>query len=127
MGKIRVLVANRPLLMRDLVLTAIANQPDVELVGTTQQESEVQELVQRTRPDVLILALDRSGTAPALCGFLLGCYPLMKVLGVDPEQNLSVLYWAAMDIRSKAVEMSAEGLLSVLRESVQAVPDVARG
>jgi DNA-binding NarL/FixJ family response regulator len=125
--KIRVLVANRPLLMRDLVLTAIANQPDVDLVGTAQQESEVQDLVHRTRPDVLILALDRAGAAPELCGFLLGCYPQMKVLGVDPERNVSVLYWAAMDIRSKSVEMSAQGLLGVLRESAQAEPDMAPG
>ena len=40
MRKIRVLVANRPRLMRELVLATIADQPDIEVVGETQNESE---------------------------------------------------------------------------------------
>lgn len=119
-------MANRPLLMRDLVLATIANQPDIDIVGTAQQQSEVSDMVQRTRPDVLILALDRSGAPPELCGFLLGCYPQMKVLGVDPERNISVFYWAVLDIRSKPVEMSAQGMLDALRGSAEGPLDSAK-
>ena len=115
MRKIRVLVANRPRLMRELVLARIADQPDIEVVGETQNESEIAELVDTTRPDFLIIALDQTAGRPELCGFLLGRYPGMKVLAVAPQENSSILYSAFVDIRAKQVENSEQGLLKSLR------------
>jgi len=37
--------------MKDLVLETIGDQPDIEVVGETQDEAEITELVERTRPD----------------------------------------------------------------------------
>jgi len=113
--KIRVLVANRPRLMRELVLATIADQPDIEVVGETQNESEIAELVDTVRPDFLIIALDQTKGRPELCGLLLGRYPEMKVLAVAPQENNSVLYSAFVDIRAKRVENSEQGLLNSLR------------
>jgi chemotaxis response regulator CheB len=113
--KIRVLVANRPRLMRELVLATIADQPDIEVVGETQNEAEIAELVDMTRPDFLIMALDQAEGRPELCGFLLGQYPRMKVLAVAPQENNSILYSAFVDIRAKHVENSEQGLLNSLR------------
>jgi chemotaxis response regulator CheB len=113
--KIRVLVANRPRLMRELVLATIADQPDIEVVGETQNEAEIAELVDTTRPDFLIMALDQAEGRPELCGFLLGQYPRMKVLAVAPQENNSILYSAFVDIRAKHVENSEQGLLNSLR------------
>jgi chemotaxis response regulator CheB len=113
--KIRVAVANRPRLMRELVLATITEQPDIEVVGETQNSEEITELVERVRPDFLIVALDETNTRPDLCGFLLGRYPQMKVLAVSPERNRSVFYWAFVDIRSKRVQTSEEGILNALR------------
>ena len=118
--KIRVLVANRPRLMRELVLATIADQPDIEVVGETQNESEIAELVDTTRPDFLIIALDQTEVRPELCGFLLGRYPGMKVLAVAPQENNSILYSAFVDIRAKRIENSEQGLLNSLRN-----PEVA--
>ena len=41
MPNIRVLVANRPRLMRDLVLATIAEQPDIEVLGTVDEDSKL--------------------------------------------------------------------------------------
>ena len=71
MQKIRVLVANRPRLMKDLVLATIGDQPDIEVVGETQNEAEITELVERTRPDYLIIALENPEVRPGLSGFLM--------------------------------------------------------
>ena len=120
MRKIRVLVANRPRLMRELVLATIVEQPDIEVVGEIQNESEIPELVDTTRPDFLIIALDQTEGRPELCGFLLGRYPGMKVLAVAAERNSSILYSAFVDIRAKRVENSEQGLLNSLRN-----PEVA--
>ena len=115
MQKTRVLVANRPRLMREMVLATIADQPDIDVVGVAPHETEITELVERTRPDFLIIALDDPDVRPGLCGFLLGRYPQMKILAVAPERNTSIFFWAFMDIRSSELQTSQEGILGVLR------------
>ena len=115
MQKIRVLVANRPRLMRELVLATIADQPDIEVVGETPDETEITELIERTHPDFLIIALEDPEVRPGLCGFLLGRYPQMKILAVASEGNASIFFWAFVDIRSRKVQASEDGLLGALR------------
>jgi chemotaxis response regulator CheB len=113
----RVLVANRPRLMREMVLATIADESDIEVVGETESEAQITELVERMRPDYLIIGLEQPEVRPGLCGFLLGRYPQMKILAVSAQQHQSVFYWAFVDIRSRIVETSAQGLLSALRQT----------
>ncbi|HEX9112424.1 MAG TPA: hypothetical protein VF845_13170 [Terriglobales bacterium] len=113
----RVLVANRPRLMREMVLATIADEPDIEVVGETESEAQITELVERMRPDYLIIGLEQPEVRPGLCGFLLGRYPRMKILAVSAQQHQSVFYWAFVDIRSRIVETSEQGLLSALRHA----------
>jgi chemotaxis response regulator CheB len=114
--RVRVLVANRPRLMRELVLAVIADQPDIEIVGEVKEESELVSAVEEARPDVLILALEEADKRSAQCGFLLGRYPQMKIVALAPEQNRGLFYWASVDVRTKALESSEAGILSALRD-----------
>lgn len=116
MKRVRVLVANRPRLMRELVLAIIADQPDIEVIGELQNENQLAETIEEARPDILILALDDAGERIAQCGFLLGRYPQMKILALAPEKNRGVFYWATVDVRTKPLESSEAGILSALRE-----------
>jgi AmiR/NasT family two-component response regulator len=115
--RLRVLVANRPRLMRDIVLATIAEQPDIEVVGDVEHTSNLTEIVEQVRPDVLIVALEDQERRTGECGFLLGRYPRMRIVALAPERNLGVLYWAIVDIRTKAVESSEAGVLSALRDA----------
>jgi chemotaxis response regulator CheB len=119
--KVRVLVANRPRLMKDLVLATIGDQPDIEIVGETEDEAEITELVERTRPDYLIIAQENRESRPGLSGFLLGRYPQMKILALEAERNNGTFYWAFVDIRSMRVESSEQAILSVLRSKPELV------
>jgi chemotaxis response regulator CheB len=56
--RVRVLVANHPRLMRELVMATIADQPDIEVVGEVQNETELADIVEQVQPDVLIVAMD---------------------------------------------------------------------
>jgi len=107
--------------MRELVLATIADQPDIEVAGETQNEAEITELVERVRPDVLIIALPEPETRPGLCGFLLGRYPQMRILAIAPGRNDSIFYWAFVDIRSRPVQTSENGILSALRNQPELV------
>ena len=111
---VRVLVANAPRLMRELVLAVLADQTDIEVIGEIESDDELVAAIEEKRPDVLIVTLNDS--AAARCGFLIGQHPQLKILALAPEQNRGLLYWGTVDCRNKPVESSEAGLLSALRE-----------
>jgi hypothetical protein len=124
--RVRVLVANRPRLMRELVMATVSDQPDIEVVGEVVNESELTEVVEQVQPDVLILAMNDPEKSLGQCGFLLGRYPQMRILALAPEQNRGIFYWAIVDIRTKPLESSEAGILNAVRERpmlVGAVPN----
>ncbi len=122
--KIRVLVANRPRLMRDLVLATISDQPDIEVLGALEDDSKIDDskiaqAVAESQPDFVIVGLDTPDKRPSICDYLLSRHPLVKVLAVASEQDNSVFFWS--DIRSAAIESSEQGILDVLRGKTRSV------
>jgi DNA-binding NarL/FixJ family response regulator len=114
--RVRVLVANRPRLMREMVLATIADQPDIEIVGEVTNHNDLNDIVEQTQPDVLIVSLSEPEQPLGQCGFLLGRYPRMRILALEPEKNRGVYFWAMVDIRNKPVESSEAGVLNAIRE-----------
>ena len=118
---IRVVVANRPRLMRELVIEAISNQPDIDILAEIQHEDGIIGAVAEILPDVLIIALDEVNQRPPLCDILLRRFPDMKILALAPERNCSFVYWSSFDIHESFVEVSEAGILSTLRRENQAI------
>jgi chemotaxis response regulator CheB len=112
---IRVLVANRPRLMRELVLATFADQPDIEIVGEVIHDSGIPVMVDQTKPDFLLIALDDPSKRPSICDTLLRYHPEMRIIAVPPNQNYLVHYWASLNIHSTDIEASEEGILSTVR------------
>src|SRR5438094_5044156 len=117
---IRVLVANRPRLMRELIPTTFANQPDIEIVAEVGHESQISETVKRTLPNFVVIALDHPGRRPAICDELLREHPEVRVIAVAPEKNYIVYYWASLHIHSNDIEASEEGILTAMRSRMVA-------
>lgn len=118
---IRVLVANRPRLMRELILTTFADQPDIEIVGEVADEANILESVAKAHPDFVVIAQDRLGKRPDVCDTVLRLHPDVRIIAVAPDENYSVHYWASFDIHSHDVEASEEGILGVLRSKASAI------
>ena len=97
-------------------MATIADQPDIELVGEVGNQDDLTDAVEHSRPDVLILAMDQRDKCRVQCGFLLGRYPEMRIIALAPEQNRAQFYWAFVDIRSKSLESSEEGILAAVRQ-----------
>jgi DNA-binding NarL/FixJ family response regulator len=120
MSPIRVLVANQPRLMRELVMATISDQTDIEIVGEVLEKSDIASAVETTQPDFLIIALDRSRRLPFYCELILRDHPQIKVLAVSMESsNLLAFYWTSLEVQSNQVEASEEGLLNILRGKVR--------
>jgi DNA-binding NarL/FixJ family response regulator len=116
---IRVAVANQPRLMRELIVSTLTDQPDVEVVAEIQDEAEIQSVIQSTTPEFLIIALDVPNQRPSLCDILLQKYPHMKILALAPEGNWSVFYWASLDIHAMSLEASETEILRAMRSYSQ--------
>lgn len=118
---IRVVVANRPRLMRELVLSTLTGQAGISVVGETENEQDVRSLVVETKPDFLLIALDEPQRRPPLCDLLLQEFPALRIIAVAPNINVGICYWSTFEIHSKTMEASEEALLGVLRKSAVAV------
>ena len=115
--RVRVLVANGPRLMRELVLAILADQSDIEVTGEIEDESNLPMAIEQQQPDVLIVALNDGEPHSSQYRLLVGRHPQMKILALAPEQNRGIFYyWATVEVRTKAVESSEAGLLNALRE-----------
>lgn len=112
---IRVLVANHPKLMREAVLAAFADQPDVEIVGEVSEEAEIPNRVNETAPNLLVVTLGDSERRPAICDSLLNTHPEMRIIAVSSTRNRSICYWAALQIQSKNIEPSEKSMLVAAR------------
>lgn len=119
MNAIRVLVANKPRLMRELVLATISDQPDIEIVGQLEDESDMEQAVAQKRPDFLIVSLEDSDRLPHACRILLQHYPHLRLIAIAPNRESTICYWASLNIESNRIESSEESVLSALRGKVQ--------
>lgn len=121
MKSVRVLVANRPRLMRELVLATIADQVDIEIVGEITDEDQIEAAVSGIHPDFLIVALQDDNRLPLPCITVLQNYPNLRVIAISPDRDNTMFYWASLSIQHTRIEASEQGVLNALRSRKQLI------
>jgi chemotaxis response regulator CheB len=111
----RILLANQPKLMRELLVEMLAEESWIEIVGQVAHEAEIRESVQKTAPDLLVVTADKPGKRPVICDELLREYPALRIIAVAPHENYIVCYWASLDIHATDIESSEQGFLSAVK------------
>jgi chemotaxis response regulator CheB len=117
----RVLMANQPKLMRELLVETLAEQSWIEIVGEVSDEAGIRDLVLKTLPDLLIVTAEKPGKRPAICDALLREFPSLRIIAVAAEESYSVCYWASLDIHSDDIEPSEQGFLNAVKSVAQTV------
>jgi DNA-binding NarL/FixJ family response regulator len=113
----RILVANRPKLMREVILAALADQPGIEIVGEVSDEAEIVKQVHATLPDLLVVALDENEARPAICDRVLREHPELRIIAVASRKDRTLYFWASFDIHCANIESSAAGILSAVHDA----------
>ena len=118
---IRTLVANRPKVMREALLDLLSDRSWIEVIGEVSNDADIPDSVDRTVPDLLVMAVDEPGKRPSLCDALLREHPELRIIAVAPHQDYSVFYWASVEIHSDDIETSEAGFINALRSVAERV------
>jgi DNA-binding NarL/FixJ family response regulator len=83
-NKIRVLLANHPMMVPDAIRQLVAEQEDMELVGDCRGTMKILQETGRTKADAVILAQE-GRDEPGICSQLLAVYPDLTILSVTTD------------------------------------------
>jgi DNA-binding NarL/FixJ family response regulator len=113
----RILVANHPKLMREVVLATLADQPGIEVVGEVSEEGQILNQVRDTHPDLLVIALDETEQRPAICDRVFQERPDLRIIAVASRQDRTRYFWASFDIHCADIETSTAGILGAVHDT----------
>ena len=117
MKKIRILLANRPQMMRELVREMINRQNDMEVVGEVLNPLDLLVAVREVEVDAVILALKNSRDV-GLCSHLLSEYPNLTIVGLTSHGENAFIEQLCPR-RVEIVDPSEKSILSALRQAVR--------
>lgn|SRR2546425_9468785 len=117
MSTIKVLLANRPRILREVVRDVIERQPDMEIVGEVLDPLGVLLAAKETESDAVVIGLQDS-EEPGLLSHLLAECPHMTVLGLSSQGDTAFIIQMC-PLRKEIIEPSEVNILSALRHAVQ--------
>jgi len=88
MNKIRVLLANHPMMVPETIRQLVEEQEDMEVVGDCRGPMKILQETGHTKADAVILT--QEGTdEPGLCSQLLAVYPDLTIVGVTSDMQMA--------------------------------------
>ena len=81
----RILLANRPGLLRDIFRHAFQRYPDVEIVGEINNSEEISNKIKESQVDWVLVPLHMDGTYPDYVNMILKKYPAVGILAISPD------------------------------------------
>ncbi|MGE3154205.1 MAG: hypothetical protein AB7N95_16520 [Nitrospiraceae bacterium] len=115
--KIRVLLANHPLMLPDDIRNLVEEQEDMEIVGDCRGPMKILQETGRTKADAVILA--QEGTQePGLCSQLLAVYPDLTILGLTPDMTAGFVRQLCSR-RDALAEVKKQDVIHRLRAAVR--------
>ena len=121
---VRILIANRPRLIRELLLATLSDQTWVEVVGEVSEMNQIADHVLKTAPDLIVIDAEEPGKRPRICDVLLHDHPGLRIIAFAPQKNYGACYWTSLDIHCSDMEASEEGFLSAVRNLAQSTPAI---
>lgn len=92
MSTVRVLLGNRPRMLRESLLNALGRYADVEVELAEPDPVELLAAVEETAADVVVITLPESGDDPGLASHLLHEYPGLLVIAISAADQSAYVY-----------------------------------
>ncbi len=109
---IRVLLADLPAILVQVIMEKIEQQDDIEVIGRVQDPVEL--LRAAAEADVVLISAPQIDPPPGICSHLLNEYPEVKILVLADHQDVAMGYW--LDIQRRRIEpLTADDLVAGIR------------
>jgi DNA-binding NarL/FixJ family response regulator len=115
--KIRVLLANHPVMIPDDVRTLVERQLDMEIVGDCRGPMNILREVGRTKADAVIF-MQAGSAEPGLCSQLIAVYPDLTIMGIAPDMKAAVVQQLRVQRRQLMLPQN-ENLIAALCTAVR--------
>ncbi len=113
MEKLRVVLANMPQILRQIVRDLIDQQRDMAVVGEVRTLGEVSAAIAALQGEVVILTFPPSCAGEQICYVLRERYPTLTLLGLAVQHDRAVIW--PPDAPPKPIALSAIAILRALR------------
>ena len=117
LDKIRVLLANHPVMLPDAIRRLVEDQDDMEIVGDCRGPMKILQETGRLSADAVILAREQAKD-PGLCSQLLAVYPDLVILSVAPDLA-TVATLRLSSYRQEFADLHQEDIVRPLRAAIQ--------
>lgn len=114
---IRVIVANQPPLLRDVIATRLATEEGVEVVAQIGDEAEISRVIEQTMTEFLIISLDSRQFRRPDREDMLQRHPEIKIMALARDGNSFTLFSASDGIRSVTYNAAEVDILDVMRSN----------
>ena len=114
MDNVRVLLANRPRMLRESLRLMLESQGDIDVATAAPDPVELLAAVDRTDAEVVLVTLPESGGDPGICSHLLAQYPELLVIALSPVEQRAVAFRRVIT-REELVPLAEENLLRTIR------------
>lgn len=117
MKRLRVLLANYPIMIPDAIRQLVRDQEDMEVVGDCRGPMKILQETGRTKADAVVLA--QEGTAElGLCSQLLAVYPDLTIVSVTSNGTLGYAQYLYAR-RKQFVSAKEQNIIQALRVTTQ--------
>jgi DNA-binding NarL/FixJ family response regulator len=117
LDKIRVLLANHPVMLPDAIRRLVEDQDDMEVVGDCRGPMKILQETGRLSADAVILAREQAED-PSLCSQLLAVYPDLVILSVTPDLT-RVATLRLSSHRQEFADLHQEDVVQPLRTAIR--------
>jgi len=111
--KLRVVLANMPHILQQIVRDLIDQQRDMAVVGEVRTLDEVTAAVAALQGELVILTFSPSSTGEQVCCALREHYPTLTVVGLAVQHDRAVIW--PPDAPPQPIALSAIAILGALR------------
>jgi DNA-binding NarL/FixJ family response regulator len=113
---IRVAVANKPRMIRDVIATRLATEKGIE-VAQISDEAEISRVIEKTKPEFLIVSLDSRRFGRSEREDVLQRHPEIQIMALAGDGNSFTLFSASDGIRSVTYKAAEADILDVMRSN----------
>ncbi len=114
MKKIRILLANRPPMMLEIMREIVQRYEDMEVVGEVLDPIGLLVAVREREADAVILTL-KDYEEPGLCSHLVTEYPNLTILGLAADGKTAFLRRPRREIKVPSVDSIVDALRDAIR------------